>query len=148
MEEESKPVTAFSTRKGHFEYNVLPFGLKDAAPSFERMMTMTLSGLINNSVLVYLDDVVVFSKGPKEHLEKLRAVLERFKETGLTLKCAFLRRNIKYLGHRVSCQGVELDPDKTKTIESYQPPDNQDKIRSFLGLLSYYRALCDHPPSQ
>ena len=62
-------------------------------------MTMTLSGLINNSVLVYLDDVVVFSKGPKEHLEKLRAVLERFKETGLTLKlnkCTFLRRNIKY----------------------------------------------------
>ena len=122
----------------------LPFGLKDAAPSFERMMTMTLSGLINNSVLVYLDDVVVFSKGPKEHLEKLRPVLERFKETGLTLKlnkCAFLRRNIKYLGHRVNCQGVELDPDKTKTIESYQPPNNRDKVRSFLGLLSYYRAF-------
>ena len=144
LEEESKAVTAFSTRKGHFEYKVLPFGLKDAVNSFERMMTMTLSGLINNSVLVYLDDVVVFSKGPKEHLEKLRAVLERFKETGLTLllnKCTFLRRNIKYLGHRVSCQGVELDPDKTKTIESYQPPDNPDKIRSFLGLLSYYRAF-------
>ena len=144
LEEESKPVTAFSTRKGHFEYNVLPFGLKDAAPSFERMMTMTLSGLINNSVLVYLDDVIVFSKGPKEHLEKLQAVLERFKETGLTLKlnkCAFFRRNIKYLGHRVSSQGVELDPDKAKTIESYKPPDNRDKVRSFLGLLSYYRAF-------
>ena len=144
LEEESKPVTAFSTRKGHFEYNVLPFGLKDAAPSFERMMTMTLSGLINNSVLVYLDDVAVFSKGPKEHLKKLRAVLERFKDTGLTLKlnkCSFLRRNIKYLGHKISQNGIEMDPDKTKTIESYQPPTNRDKVRSFLGLLSYYRAF-------
>ena len=109
-------------------------------------MTMTLSGLINNSVLVHLDDVIVFSKGSKEHLKKLRVVLERFKDTGLTLKlnpnkCTFLRRSIKYLGQKISQNGIEMDPDKTKTIESYQPPTNRDKVRSFLGLLSYYRAF-------
>ena len=82
--------------------------MKDAAPSFERMMTMTLSGLINNSVLVYLDDVIVFSEGPREHLDKLEKVLQRFKETGLTLKltkCSFMRQQLKYLGHNVSKDG-------------------------------------------
>ena len=111
LEEESKPITAFSTRKGHYEYNVLPFGLKDAAPSFERMITMTLSGLINNSVLVYLDDVIVSSEGPKEHLNKLEKVVQRFQETGLTLKltkCSFMRQKIKYLGHNVSKDGVSI----------------------------------------
>ena len=144
LEEDSKKVTAFSTRKGHFEYNVLPFGLKDAAPSFERMITMTLSGLINNSVLVYLDDVIVFSEGPKEHLQKLQQVLERFKMTGLTLKlkkCTFMRSRVKYLGHLVSHEGVQMDPGKTDTIRAYKAPDNKDALRSFLGLMSYYRAF-------
>ena len=144
LDEASKPVTAFSTRTGHYEYNVLPFGLKDAAPSFERMITMTLSGLINTSVLVYLDDIIVFSKGPEEHLKRLEKVLERFSETGLTIKitkCSFLRRKIRYLGHQVSGSGITMDPDKAKTIETYQAPSDRDKLRSFLGLLSYYRAF-------
>ena len=85
-----------------------------------------------------------FQKGQKSILKSSMAVLERFKDTGLTLKlnkCSFLRRNIKYLGHKISQNGIEMDLDKTKTIESYQPPTNRDKVRSFLGLLSYYRAF-------
>ena len=144
LDEASKPITAFSIRTGHYEYNVLPFGLKDAAPSFERMITMTLSGLINTSVLVYLDDIIVFSKGPEEHLKRLEKVLERFSEAGLTIKiskCSFLRRKIRYLGHQVSSSGITMDLDKAKTIETYQAPSDKDKLRSFLGLLSYYRAF-------
>ena len=144
LEEESKPITAFSTRKGHYEYNVLPFGLKDAAPSFERMITMTLSGLINNTVLVYLDDVIVFSEGPKEHLNKLEKVLQRFQETGLTLKltkCSFMRQQIKYLGHNVSKDGVSMDPGKVNTIQAYVAPKDKEGVKSFLGILSYYRSF-------
>ena len=124
LDEASKPITAFSTRTGHNEYNVLPFGLKDAAPSFERMITMTLSGLINISVLVYLDDIIVFSKGPEENLKTLEKVLERFSETGLTIKitkCSFLRRKIRYLGHQVSGSGITMDPYKAKTINIPSP---------------------------
>ena len=105
---------------------------------------MTLSGLINNSVLVYLDDVIVFSDGPKEHLQKLQQILERFKMAGLTLKlkkCTFMRSKIKYLGHVVSHEGVQMDPGKVDTISAYKAPDYKDALRSFLGLMSYYSAF-------
>ena len=144
LEEQSKEKTAFSTRQGHYEYNVLPFGLKDAASSFERMMMMTLSNLVGPAVLVYLDDVIVFGKSVEDHLNNLRKVLMKLRDNGIKLrleKCNFLKTKVKYLGHQVSRDGISMDPSRYRVIEEYEPPKDKDGLRSFLGLMSYFRSF-------
>jgi hypothetical protein len=142
MKKEDREKTAFITPDGLFEFLVLPFGLCNAPAHFQRAMNKVLAGMNFFFTCVYLDDVIVFSRTFEEHIDHMDKVLTRLELTGLKAKlakCSFCRKEIKYLGHIVSDEGVRVDPEKTETIRNAPPPTNKKELRSFLGLLNYYR---------
>lgn len=123
MEENSKKYTAFSTPEGHFEYERMPFGLKNAPATFQRMMDTALRGLIGKTCFVYLDDIVVFGTTLQEHHENLIILLNRLRSTGLKLqpdKCEYLRPELEYLGHLITKDGVKPNPEKLKAIRDFK----------------------------
>jgi hypothetical protein len=140
--EEDRCKTAFSTADGHFEYNRMPFGLKSAPSTFQRMMNNILSELIGNRCLVYMDDILVIGETLKEHNSKLRAVFQKLREFNLKVepdKCEFLKDELNYLGHVVTAGGVKPDNEKIKAVVEFPTPRTQKDIKSFLGLAGYYR---------
>ena len=142
MDPKSKPKTAFSTLNGHYEFNKMPFGLKNAPATFQRCMDLVLSGLQGVELFVYMDDIVLYANSIEEHSEKLRKLLARLQNAGLTLqpeKCRFLQREITYLGHNISSEGVKPDPEKIRAVKSFPIPKNKKNIKQFLGLVGYYR---------
>ena len=143
MDLRSKELTAFSIpRSGLWQFNVMPFGLANAVGTFQRLMERVLEGLPSNHCVVYLDDVMVHGITFEETLQHLRAVLERLKRAGLTLaprKCQLFRREVKFLGHRVSSAGVTADPDKVVSIDSWPELQSRKQVRQFLGLTGFYR---------
>ena len=142
LEESSKPLTAFVTQDGLFEFQRMPFGLHNAPATFQRAMQEVLRGLNWQFVLCYLDDVIIFSNSFSEHLCHLKQVFDRFRQAGLKLqpkKCSFGQKEVKYLGHIVSENGVATDPDKVKIVKEYPPPTKVSEVRSFLGFVGYYR---------
>jgi hypothetical protein len=142
VKEEDKEKTAFSTKNGHWEYNRLPFGLKTAPSTFQRMINTVLSGLTGTRCFVFLDDIVIYAKSLSEHDAKLREVLERLRKHNLKLqpdKCEFLRTEVTYLGHVITEDGVRPDPGKVEVIEKFPRPQSAKQLKSFLGLVGYYR---------
>jgi hypothetical protein len=120
----------------------MPFGLCNALATFERLMETVLRGLTYDSCLVYLDDVIVIGHTLQEHLLNLRKVFERLRETRLKLnsgKCQLLQKEVKYLGHVVSPEGISADPEKLKAVREWPTPKDKHEIGSFLGLCTYYR---------
>ena len=147
MNEHSRAKTAFITHGGLYEFKVMPFGLTSAPATFQRFMDVVLAGLKWNSVLVYLDDICVFSNSFEEHLSHVREVFHRVQQAGMKLKpskCYLFQQEIKYLGHVVTCEGIEPDPDKIKAVAKLVPPDNLNQLQSFLGLVGYYRKFVDN----
>ena len=109
---------------------------------FKGLMESCLGELHLNWCIIYLDDIIVFSRTPEEHIHRLRAVFEKLKAAGLKLKpstCDFFKKEIKYLGHVVSEQGVSTDPDKIKAVTEWPQPTTVTEVRSLLGFVSYYR---------
>jgi hypothetical protein len=142
MEASSKPKTAFATHQGLFEFNVMPFGLTNAPATFERIMEMTLRGLQWQECLIFLDDIIVFGTSFEEAKGRLQNVFARFREAGLRLKpskCSLFQKEVSFLGHVVSEQGVACDPKKVRAVSEWPRPKNLTEVRSFLGLCSYYR---------
>jgi hypothetical protein len=135
--------TAFCTSGGGlFQWNVLPFGLTSAGATFERLMERVLSGLHWETCLVYLDDIIIFATDFDTHLMRLEAVLERIAKAGLKIspgKCQLLQKQVEFLGHIVSADGIATAPSKTDTVQKWPPPKSVKEIRSYLGLCSYYR---------
>ena len=134
--------TAFCTPDGLFEFNVMPFGLCNAPATFQRLMDAVLAGLQWNSCLVYLDDVVIPGKDLDDHLHNIRVVLECLHQAGLKLhpnKCHFGKKQVTFLGHIVSGDGVATDPQKTSKVASWPVPTCQHEVWQFLGLAGYYR---------
>ncbi|KAG7599514.1 Retrotransposon gag domain [Arabidopsis suecica] len=134
--------TAFRTRYGHYEFVVMPFGLTNAPAAFMKMMNSVFREFLDEFVIIFIDDILVYSKDWKTHQNHLRAVLERLREQKLFAKlskCSFWQRSIGFLGHIVSEQGVSVDPEKIKSIKDWPRPKNATEIRSFLGLAGYYR---------
>lgn len=137
--------TAFITHDGLFEHNVMPFGLCNAPATFQRLMTNMLAGLQWQSVLVYIDDILIMSETFEEHLIHLRQVLDRLREYNLKLKlvkCSFGRKEVEYLGHVIitcgkSC-GVKPNKKKIEKILSYPKPIDKDTLHTLLGMLGYY----------
>lgn len=134
--------TAFTTKFGHFEFRVMPFGLCNAPASFQRMMNIVLRPYIGKFCCCYLDDILIYSRTEQEHAEHLHAVLKALAEAHLHAKlekCEFGMRWIKFLGHVVSENGIAMDPDKVKSVSEWPTPKTNAHVRSFLGLVNYYR---------
>ena len=144
--EADRPKTAFCTPFGLFEWNRMPFGLCNAPSTFQRLMQRMFGDQQCQSLLLYLDDIVVFSSTVEQHLERLEIVLGRLQEQGLKAKlskCAFFQPKVRYLGHVVSDQGVSTDPSKQEVVANWQPPTTIADLRSFLGFASYYRRFVE-----
>lgn len=142
MREECKPLTAFATHKGLFQFRVMPFGLANSPKTFERLMELVLCGLQFDRCLIYLDDVIVFGRTFSETLENLISVFDRFKGANLKLKpkkCKIFQDEVRYLGHIVSAEGIKCDPEKVNAIKDWPTPQSVSDVRSFLGIASYYR---------
>ena len=134
--------TAFICPRGMYRYRTMPFGLCNAGATFQRLMDLVMSGLHLDICLVYLDDIVVFARSAEEHLQRLKVVFQRLLKAGLKIKpgkCSFFRRSVSFLGHVVSKDGIETDPEKTRTVTEWPVPTSVTEVRAFLGLASYYR---------
>lgn len=142
MAPKDAPKTAFSTPYGHYQFKRMPFGLKNAPSTFQRLMDNVLSGLQGNELFVYMDDIVIYARSLREHEIKFERLMKRLKEANLKLqpdKCEFLRREVAYLGHIICSEGVRPDPDKIKSVTEFPNPKNPKNIKQFLGLVGYYR---------
>ena len=142
LAEEAKEKTAFITHRGLYEFEVLPFGLVNGPNFFQRIMECVLRGLTYEICLVYLDDVIVFSRTFEEHLVRLEQVFKRFRDANIKLKpskCHFGCQKVNFLGHVVTAEGVHPDPQKVSAVKEFPVPRNVKQVRSFLGLCNYYR---------
>lgn len=142
VKESDIPKTAFVTKHGLFEYKAMSFGLTNAPATFQRVMELALKGLQWTTCLIYLDDVIIFGSSFREHIVRLRQVLDRVRKAGLKLKpekCALLQREVPFLGHIVSGAGVRPNPDNVAKIMDWPEPTSVTEVRQFLGLCSYYR---------
>lgn len=138
---EDREKTAFSTGKGLHHFRVMAMGLKNASGTFQKLMEMILAGLDTKSCLVYLDDVILFNRTEDEHLATLQEVFERIRAAGLKLKaqkCRFARKEVTFLGHLVSEEGIRPDPRNVEKVLAWPHPSSDEEMRSFLGLCGYY----------
>jgi len=134
--------TAFRTLNNLYEFNTVPFGLNSAGSKFVRYVNAVLTGILNKSAFAYVDDILVASPNFDQHLQDLTEVFDRFRFVNLRLKlkkCHFARREVKYLGHIVSAEGIQVDPSKIAPVASYPPPTDTKGVRRFLGLAGFYR---------
>ncbi|GBM18800.1 Retrovirus-related Pol polyprotein from transposon 297 [Araneus ventricosus] len=141
IQPEDKEKTAFTTGQGLWQFKVMPFGLCSDPATFERLMETVLRGLMSEACLVYLDDIIIVGRTFAEHLNNIRKVLQRLQKANLKLspkKCRFFRKEISYLGHIISADGVKTDPEKSKAVVDWPRPETVHDLRSFLGLCTYY----------
>ena len=143
IEEEHKQRTAFTVGPlGFYEFNRLPFGLSNSPATYQRLMEECLGELHLKVCLIFLDDVIVFSRTFEEHIERLAQVFAKLRENNLKLspkKCCFFQRKVSYVGHVVSEQGIEPDPRKIEKVKQWPRPKNAEEVRQFIGFAGYYR---------
>ncbi|GBG63515.1 hypothetical protein CBR_g38583 [Chara braunii] len=142
IRKEDRYKTAFKTRYGHFEWLVMPFGLTNAPATFQAAMTTEFRHMLDRYVLIYLDDILVYSRSLEEHVEHLRTVLERLRQAKYKAnrdKCEFARQELEYLGHYVMPQGIPPLADKIEALRVWPEPTNTTDVRSFMGLAGYYQ---------
>jgi hypothetical protein len=136
------PKTAFSTRYWLYEFLVMSFGLSNAPAYFMYLMNSVFMPKLDKFVVVFIDDILVYSKNEEEHASHLHVVLQHLRELRLYAKlskCDFWLKEIKFLGHTISQAGIVVDPDKVQEVMNWKPPTTVRQIRSFLGLAGYYR---------
>ncbi|CAB5212247.1 unnamed protein product [Rhizophagus irregularis] len=142
MEEEDKEKTAFICSQGLYEFNVMPFGLKNAPAIFQRTMNKIFKEYLDKFMNVYIDDIIIYSKNWNEHLQHIKIVLEELRKANMMLKlkkCEWAKKNVEYLGHIVGTDGLKPDDKKIEKIKNLKPPKNIKQIREINGLCSYYR---------
>ncbi|WVZ85221.1 hypothetical protein U9M48_032169 [Paspalum notatum var. saurae] len=138
---------AFVTRHGHHEFTVVSFGLTNAPAYFMNMMNMIFMKELDQCVVVFIDDILIFSKTREEHEQHLRIVLDKLRENqlyGKFSKCDFWLEKVAFLGHVLTAEGVSVDPKKVEAVSNWKTPRNATEIRSFLGLAGYYRRFMEN----
>lgn len=142
LAEQDHEKTAFTTGTGLYQFKVMPMGLTNAPATFQRLMEMVLRGLPWKICLVYLDDVLIYSRSFEEHLRHLEEVFRRFQASDLKLnpaKCCLAKDHVRFLGHIVSKNGIQPDPRNVESVKNWPTPRTPTEVRAFLGLCSYYR---------
>ena len=142
VKKEDKPKTAFTCSYGLYEFNVMPFGLKNAPPTFQRLMNELFRPYLDEFVVIYIDDILIYSRTFEEHLKHLEIVFKVLKDAGIIVKlkkCKFCESNMEFLGHIVGKDGLRPDPGKIDKIKNLKRPVKVKDVRSVLGLCSYYR---------
>ena len=138
--------TAFRSLYGHYEYVVMPFGVTNAPAIFMDYMNRIFRPYLDQFVVVFIDDILIYSESQEEHVEHLRVVLEILREHqlyGKLSKCEFWLEEVQFLGHVISAQGITVDPAKIETVVKWERPQTVTKVRSFLGLAGYYRRFVE-----
>jgi hypothetical protein len=146
IKSEDIPKTAFRTRYGHYEFLVMPFGLTNALAIFMDLMNRVFHEYLDRFVIVFIDDILVYSKSLEEHEDHLRIVLQILRDKKLYAKlkkCEFWLNQVVFLGHVVSKDGITVDPSKIEAVVSWDRPTNVSEVRSFLGLAGYYRRFVE-----
>lgn len=139
---EDVPKTAFRTRYGHFEFLVLPFGLTNAPATFMNLMHDIFRDYLDKFVIIFLDDILIYSRTPEEHSKHISMVMElliRHRLCAKESKCELFRRSVEFLGHIIDSQGLHMMEDKIKAVLDWPPLTSVDDVRSFLGFVGYYR---------
>jgi hypothetical protein len=140
------PKTAFITWYGLYKYTVMSFGLTNAPTYFRYMMNKVFREYFDKFMVVFINDILIFSKNEEDHNEHLRVVLQKLKENQLYAKlskCEFWLKEVSFLGHIISEGGISMDPSKVKDVLSWKTPQNVSDIRSFLGLAGYHRRFIE-----
>jgi hypothetical protein len=144
---EDIPKTAFVTKYGQYEFTVMSFGLTNAPTYFMNMMNKVFMDKLDKFVVVFIDDILVYSSTAKEHEQHLRVVLEKLRQNQLYAKfskCKFWLEEVTFLGHVLTAEGVAVDPAKIKAVKEWEQPRNPIDIRSFLGLAGYYHRFIEN----
>ncbi|GKC46433.1 putative reverse transcriptase domain-containing protein [Tanacetum coccineum] len=142
VRDEDIPKTAFRTRYGHYEFQVMPFGLTNAPAVFMDLMNRVRKPYLDKFVIVFIDDILIYSRNEEEHTKHLRIILELLRKEKLYAKfskCDFWIRIVQFLGHLIDSQGLHVNPAKTEVVKNWTSPTTPTKIRQFLGLAGYYR---------
>ncbi|GJS68678.1 reverse transcriptase domain-containing protein [Tanacetum coccineum] len=146
VREEDIPKTAFRTRYGHYEFRVLPFGLTNAPAVFVNLINRVCKPYLDKFVIVFIDDILIYSYNEKEHEEHLETILELLKKEELYAKfskCEFWINTVKFLGHVIDSSGIHVDPAKIEAVKNWASPTTPSEIRQFLGLAGYYRRFIE-----
>ncbi|GKA79564.1 putative reverse transcriptase domain-containing protein [Tanacetum coccineum] len=146
VREQDIPKTAFQTRYGHYEFQVMPFGLTNAPAVFMDLMNRVCKPYLDKFVIVFIDDILIYSKDKKEHEEHLKAILELLKKEKLYAKfskCEFWILKVQFLRHVINSRGMHVDPAKIESIKDWSTPKTPTEIRQFLGLAGYYRRFIE-----
>ncbi|KAJ9544996.1 hypothetical protein OSB04_024703 [Centaurea solstitialis] len=142
VSEADVPKTAFRTRYGHYEFLVIPFGLTNAPAAFMDLMNRVCRPMLDKFVIVFIDDILVYSMSEEQHATHLREILELLRKERLYAKfskCEFWLRQVQFLGHVISGDGVSVDSTKIEAIQKWEQPKNPSEVKSFLGQAEYYR---------
>jgi hypothetical protein len=147
MHPDSIETTAFKCKYGHFEYTVMPFGLKNAPGTFQAVMNRVLGPYLDDFCMVYLDDILIYSKTLEEHIAHLWKILTLLRKHQFYCKrskCLFLQPEVPYLGFLITADGLKVDPSKIAAIREWPTPTCVSELRSFMGLVQFFDNFIPH----